>query len=339
MQKDQMLVVHLPQNSKYDAFKNGLKSMPSLDHVSVNSMELFQNSGGRFFVNNPFDKTKSLGFAFMNIDKEFLQNMKIDWLIKPRDMNQIGTDKTTIINEAAATELGKKPKDMLDIQLGLGNMSLKVIGVVKNFHYMSVHSPVEPMSIMVANEKDLSLLENDINFYVKINAKKDVQAQITAIGSLHKKLMPNETFSYYFLDQAFSKLYQSEERLTKMFSVFTLLALFISCLGLFGLATFSAQRRTKEIGIRKVLGASILQVSTLLSKEFLKLVILAIVLACPLGWWLMNTWLKDFPYKTAISWEIYSLAGVLTLSIAIGTVVYQSIKSAMMNPVQSLKTE
>ena len=182
-------------------------------------------------------------------------------------------------------------------------------------------------------------MQDGINFYLKVNPKNNIASQISVIENLHKSLMPDDTFEYYFLDQAFDKLYQAEDRLATMFGVFTLLALFISCLGLFGLATFSAQRRTKEIGIRKVMGASILQISTLISKEFLILVLVAICLACPLGWWLMNAWLQDFAYRTQISWEVYGIAAMLTIIIALSTITYQAIKAAMMNPVKSLKVE
>ena len=147
------------------------------------------------------------------------------------------------------------------------------------------------------------------------------------------------SLNYQFLDEAFDSMYRSEQRIGKIFISFAILAIFVACLGLFGLATFTAEQRTKEIGIRKVMGASVIQIVNLLSKDFLRLVILGIVIASPVAYWAMNKWIQDFAYRDEISWWIFVWAGLISIIIALLTVSYQAIKAAMANPVKSLRTE
>jgi len=167
----------------------------------------------------------------------------------------------------------------------------------------------------------------------------NVKETIAKIEDKWKGMTSNQPFDYQFMDEAFDSIYRSEQRVGKIFITFAILAIFIACLGLFGLATFSAEQRTKEIGIRKVLGASVLQITTLLSKDFLKLVLIAFVIASPIAYYFMDKWLADFAYRITISWWIFALAGVSAISIALFTVSWQSIKAALTNPVKSLRSE
>jgi putative ABC transport system permease protein len=175
---------------------------------------------------------------------------------------------------------------------------------------------------------------------VSVNiAAANLPATIAAIENKWKTLIPNRPFSYFFLDEYFNKQYRGEEKFGKLFLNFAILAIFISCLGLLGLASYSTMQRTKEIGIRKVMGASVKGIINLLSKEFLTLVVLSFFIAMPVAWYFMHAWLKDFAYRTDISWWVFVLAGILALLIAITTVSFQAIKAAIANPVKSLRTE
>ena len=176
--------------------------------------------------------------------------------------------------------------------------------------------------------------------YLIIEAKTDNYYQfLTKVEKVWNKSVPGVPFEYSFFDQDLQKQYADENTLMKIFNVFMTIAILISCLGLFGLATFTAQTKTKEIGIRKVLGASVMSITALLSKDFLKLVLIAFVLAAPLAWYFMSTWLKDFAYKTDLHWWIFAIAGIGSMLIALVTVSYQAIRAALMNPVKSLKSE
>jgi len=176
--------------------------------------------------------------------------------------------------------------------------------------------------------------------YLIVHAKaSDISTVLKSIEGSWKKLNPNEPFEFSFLDEDFQKNYDAENRLSSLLGYFTLIAIVICCLGLFGLATFSAEQRTKEIGIRKVLGASVGGIVTLLSKDFLKLVAISIVIASPIAWYIMNKWLQDFAYRTNIGWMVFAVAGILALLIALITISFQAIRAAVSNPVKSLRTE
>ena len=167
----------------------------------------------------------------------------------------------------------------------------------------------------------------------------DFSSVIASIEDIWKKQAPGQPFNYRFMDDAFNTTYNTEHRLGSIFIIFTVLSIFIACLGLFGLASFNAQKRTKEIGVRKVLGASVKQITYGLTTDFLKLVAIATVIALPLGWYFMNIWLEDFSYRIDINWQILAFSAFLVIGIAILTVSYQSIKAAIANPVKSLRTE
>jgi putative ABC transport system permease protein len=167
----------------------------------------------------------------------------------------------------------------------------------------------------------------------------NIAGTVKNVEAIWKKLAPGESFSYSFLDDDFNGMYASEQRTGKIFVVFAILAIFIACLGLFGLATYAAEQRTKEIGIRKVLGATVSNIAAMLSKDFLKLVIIAAIITFPVAGWVMNKWLQDFAYRINISWWIFLVAGLVAVVIALLTIGFQAIKAAVSNPVKSLRTE
>jgi len=211
--------------------------------------------------------------------------------------------------------------------------SMQVVGVMKDFNYSSLHNEVKPLEL---DYEGRSMRLSKMTVSVNSNNYKSLLAKLEA--AWHKNL-PGVPFEYQFLDEVMQKQYESEETLGNIINSFTLMAILISSLGLFGLASFSAEQRSKEIGIRKVLGASVSGIVQLLSKDFVKLVLLSFIIGTPIAWWAMNKWLSAFAYRTPISWWMFALAGLIAVCIAIITVSFQAIRAAVANPTKSLKTE
>ena len=235
-----------------------------------------------------------------------------------------------VLNETAVKLLGLKPPvvgQWFEFQSRRG----QIIGVTKDFHFKSFHEKIEPMVMFY-----------DPTWHAQIFVKTSPGATTTALAEterIWKERFPETPLDYKFLDDSFEQLYKADRQAGQLFNVFSGIAILISCLGLFGLATFTAEQRTKEIGIRKVLGASVASIVALLSKDFVKLVLVAIVIASPIAWYAMNEWLADFAYKIDIGWWVFALAGGLAVGIALLTVSFQSVKAALMNPVESLRSE
>jgi putative ABC transport system permease protein len=215
---------------------------------------------------------------------------------------------------------------------GLGKKG-RIIGVVKDFHFNSLQQKVSPVVIHIMPQWF---------WYSYLSVRLPVANVKTTLHSLEQvwsKTLPNHPFDYFFVDQDFAKQYQSEQRLSRLSVVFSVLIIVISCLGLLGLVIVAVEQRTKEIGVRKVLGATIAGITTLISKDFLKLVTFAIVIASPIAWWIMDKWLADFAYRIQISWWVFAIAGILAILIALLTVSIRAIGAAVANPVKSLRTE
>jgi putative ABC transport system permease protein len=208
---------------------------------------------------------------------------------------------------------------------------IEITGVINDFHIRSLHNQIEPLVLVVKKQGADHML-------VRVQGQY-VQAALGYIKDTFASVNPGQPFEYAFLDQSFAKQYKSDERRGVLFLTFSCVAILIACIGLFGLATFTAEQRTREIGVRKVLGASVASVVTLLSADFLKLVMIAIVVAAPIGWYLMDTWLQGFAYKIDMAWWVFVLAGTVSIFIALLTVSFQSVRAALMNPVQSLRTD
>jgi putative ABC transport system permease protein len=205
-----------------------------------------------------------------------------------------------------------------------------VIGVVKDFHFRSLHERISPLLMVLAPDPG--------NLVVKVKTA-NTAALIEKLQKRFKEYGAEDPMSYSFLDERYSNTYKTEEKVGTILGIFAGLTIFVACLGLFGLAKFTAEQRTKEIGIRKVLGATVPQVSAMLSKEFIKLILIACFIAFPLAWYAMNQWLQDFAYRINIGWYVFLIAGIVVLLVALFTVSFQAIKAALMNPVKSLRTE
>ena len=254
----------------------------------------------------------------------------------PENIAKEDTICYTLINEAVAGYLGfKNPEEAIGkkILTELGDYSI-VSGVVKNFNYRSLKDEIGGYMYYKMNDGPESVRTLMVRYQTR-----DLPQMVGQFQEVLKKDIPDIAFDYQFVDKHVQNLYASEERTANAAKVFSLLAIFIACLGLFGLAAFTAEQRTKEIGVRKVLGASVSGITVLLSKDFLKLVILSIIIAAPVAWWVMTKWLQDFVYKINISWWVIGVAGLTAIIIALITVSFQAIKAAMANPVESLRTE
>jgi len=281
-----------------------------------------------------------------SVDYDLIETMGIEVIEGRSFSREVPADVTNafIINEAALREaremlgpawdapLDKKIERYLRLQSEwiLGKRG-RVIGVVRDFHYQSLHHRIAPLVLQ------LSPSSRD-HFVVRLQSA-DLPGTLAHLEATWKEFIPERPFEYYFLDAAFDRLYRAEQRTATLFSVFTGLSLIIACLGLFGLAAFTAEQRTKEIGVRKVLGASLTDIVVLLSKGFATLVVVAFVVAVPLGYLAMDRWLQNYAYRIDLSWPIFLIAGLSALLVALLTVSYQALKAALTNPVESLRYE
>ena len=272
------------------------------------------------------------------VDYDFLQTMNFRLVSGrlfsrqfPGDTNnRMVVNQTTLRTFAIPTEkaIGQK----LNFTYQGQTNTFEIVGVVNDFHFEDLHQPIQPFAFLLNNRPDFNYLVVHVN-------TDNAQNALAFLEQTWKILRFDEPFTYSFISEDFQRNYNAEVRTSHIVSYFTLITILIACLGLFGLATFTAEARTKEIGVRKVLGASVSSIVALLSKDFLKLVLIAIVIASPIAWWAMNRWLQDFAYKIDIEWWVFALAGLLAVGIALLMVSFQSIRAALMNPVKSLRSE
>ncbi len=274
------------------------------------------------------------GQAIFQVGLDFIDHYGLELVAGRSYSRDYPSDSTSalVINEAAARQYGySNPADIIGKKFDQWGRAGEVIGVVKDFNYISLHNAVEPLTLP---------FEAYASRYMSLKVTgKDLPAMLSQIEEVWKQLAPHRPFIYSFLDEDFNKQYESDFRFRQIFTTFSVLAILIACLGLLGLATYTAEQRTKEIGIRKVLGANVANIVGLLSRDFIKLVLIAIVVATPLAWYVMNRWLEGFAYQVSIHWWIFLVSGVLAVIVALVTISFQSVKAALMNPVKSLKSE
>jgi len=276
------------------------------------------------------DPNLNLFFADGVVGYDFIKTLDLK-LLSGRDFSKDFNDSTSfILNETAVNKIGMK--DPIGKTITWGRHDGTVVGVLKDFHFNSLHEAIEPLIIRLDENWSWGTI------LVRIKAGQ-TKAAIASLQKICTSLNPKFPFTYQFSDLEYAKLYKSEQVVSKLSNLFASLAIFISCLGLFGLAMFTAEQRNKEIGVRKVLGASAQNIITLLSINFLKPVVIAFFIAFPVAWWAMTKWLQGFAYRVHITWQIFFIAGTVALLIALFTVSFQVIKAAVVNPVKSLRTE
>lgn len=312
-----------------ETVKQRLTNIPGVTGVSFASNPIIDNQNSTGDIKwGAGEVDHELVVTPMAIDEQFIPLLKMN-LIAGENFKSISTDSTHfIINQTAAKAMGMT--NPVGQNLELYETKGTIVGVVEDYHFRDLKSDIGPAVMYYAPDA--------YRVYLKTSGT-NTTATIAAVEELWKEYTPDFPLDYSFLDASYEKMYREDQRTGKLFNIFSVIAILVSCLGLFGLTTYAAQLKKREIGIRKVLGASVFQVTRLLSKDFLILVVVAAVVAIPLAWYVMQLWLQDFVYKTAMSWWIFALAGGITLLIAMLTVSIQAIKAATANPVKSIKTE
>lgn len=314
--------------------KQELKQLSGVNNVS---MSPYQPTGEDrlktgLFPDRTIDVKKDVLSEFWSADDEYVSTMGFK-LIAGRNFSKLlASDSSAIIvNESLVRKFGwKDPLNKHIFRNSVGLQEFHVIGVVKDFNFESLRSEISPLALTYAEDNGA------IN--VRLHTS-NLSGLMTQIENKWKEFSPNQQFSYSFMDADFDSTYRTEHRVGTLFISFSTLAILIACLGLFGLAAYAAEQRNKEIGIRKVLGATVSGIVGMLSMDFIKLVLIAIVIASPLAWWVMSRWLQDFAYRTEMHWWILAIAGITAILIAFFTISFQSIKAAIANPVKSLRSE
>ncbi|HVV55054.1 MAG TPA: ABC transporter permease [Mucilaginibacter sp.] len=311
-----------------------LKQLPGVVNTTMTSYLPTGNDRNMtgLFPQLPIDIRQDVLSEFWPVDENYLNTIGIKLIAGRNFSKQMATDTSAmIVNEAFAAKFGfKDPLGKTVYRDSYGIQPYHIIGVVKDFNFSSLRDKIEPCALVYAPD------------YGTISAKlktADLSALMSQVAHKWKQFSPNQQFSYSFMDQDFDTAYRSEQKLGTLFISFSALAILIACLGLFGLAAYAAEQRTKEIGIRKVLGASVSGIVGILSVDFLRLVFISILIASPLAWYFMNKWLQGFAFRTEFHWWILAVAGVLAVLIAFLTISFQSVKAAIANPVKSLRSE
>lgn len=336
--KDNVVVIPLMDRSLVQSVNSimaELRSYEGVISVATSSHNMGGHTSGGSFLPEGFTEAQAQMMNWMNVDENYLPAMKMEIAAGRNFSRSFATDSASavIVNEAAVRAIGWE--DPLGKTIGFpgddSGTKMTIVGVVKDFHYVSPQMAVEPL--LIGN--DTARLRSVI---VRISPD-NMPATLAWLENKWKDFDPDRPFEYSFMDEAYNEQYRTEEKLLGIFVNFTLFAVFVACLGLFGLASFSAERRTKEIGIRKVLGSSAWKIVLLLSRDFAKWVLIANIIAWPLAWYLSNKWLEDFAYKVSVGPSLFVTAGLLALAIALFTVSFQAFKAASSNPVESLRYE
>jgi putative ABC transport system permease protein len=337
--KDHIVTISGFPADQFAAFKTELLANPAIKNIGRSSRlpsgRLLDDQGIQVGDANQTIPVKA-DVKYVNADDGFIPTYGIK-LAAGRNFNHLmATDSNKyLINVAAVAALGfKTPQNAVGKDIIYGGVSGKIIGVMEDFHFESLHQQIIPMLMRMPSFA--------YNNYGRLSIKIDghnVQGALNMIENTWKKYQPEKPFEYTFLDERFQKLYHTEQQQGDLFTVFSFIAIFIACLGLFGLSAFTISQRVKEIGVRKVLGASVQQIVTELSKDFLKLVVIAAFISLPVAWYAMNKWLLDFAFRVSIQWWVLAMAGLIAVVIAFLTISFQSVKAALANPVKSLRSE
>jgi len=337
--RKQLLSIHNTDQigSRIEPLKSSLSQISGVENLTVTGFlpVNYYRYSNTFFPTPTLDMNGSISMQQWVIDEDYLATMGME-LVEGRNFLEGKTDSTSVIlNESAAKFLGHE--DILERKLyriidedTKTITEYRIVGIVKDFNFSSLREKVEPLVFVNGSDPG--------GMTLKINAA-DIPGLLSKVEADWKSQIPDLPFEYSFMDADFDQLYQSERQSAKLITIFASLSIFISCLGLFGLATYMAEQRTKEVGIRKVLGASAAGITTLLSKDFIKLVLLAVAIATPLAYFLTGQWLQDFAYRIDLPWWVFVVSGLIAVTIALATVSFQAIKAALMNPVSSLKSE
>ena len=328
-------------NTPYESFRNELLQNPEIRDVARSSRiptgRLLDDMGASAYVGDSL-RPITTDIKFLATDYDFIPTYGVHVVAGRNFSRAFGTDTSNfILNEAAVQAIGwKSSEDAVGRNFKYGQFKGKVLGVVSDFHFESLRQKIVPMILVNTPVSPTDSYFNTLS--VKITGNH-VAGALATLEKTWRKYMPEIPFHYSFLDESYTKLYESEQRQGTIFTIFACIAIFIACLGLFGLSAFTISQRIKEIGVRIVLGAKVNSIVTLLSGDFLKLVLIASVIAFPIAWYAMAHWLQDFAYRIDIQWWVFVLSAVLALIVALGTVSFHAVRAAMANPVKSLRSE
>lgn len=324
-------------NNQLSSFKNELSKLNDIKNVTLSGY--LPNTGDRnsngFFPTPAMNQKEALIMQNWIVDENYIPTLDIQLLQGRNFSQQMPTDSMAIIvNEAAARYLPKE--DLLNRKLyqvddpGKPPNVYTIIGVIKNFNFNSIRDQISPLAFTLGRSPgSISMRINSAN----------IPALLEQVKQKWQAMAPGQPFAWSFMDEEFNNQFKADQQTGQLFIAFAILAIFIACLGLFGLVTYAAEQRIKEIGVRKILGASVSNIVTMLSKDLLKLVLLANIIAWPVAWWIMNSWLQDFAYRIQIGWWVFAVAGIIAVLIALVTVSFKAIKAALANPVRSLRSE
>ncbi|MBC2844722.1 ABC transporter permease [Winogradskyella flava] len=333
--KEHTLVIPTQIGNSQDALKTSISAIPGVKGIALaSSVPGSGNPAAYSEIENQNGDLQVANLDLYFVNEDYIPQLGMEVVAGRAFSRDFASDSTQamIINEKAVSLLGyTNAKDAIGARYQQWGSNGQIIGVVKDFNFRSLQQDIAPIT--------MRLDPNSTNIMTVKIASNNITQTIGAIEKTWLSMMPADPFEYYFLDELFDEQYEAEEDFGNLFLSFALLAIFISCLGLLGLAAHSTIQRKKEIGIRKVIGASVGSIVNLLSKDFIKLVGIAFVISAPLAWYAMHNWLEDFAYKIDIEWWMFIMAGVIAITIALATVSFQAIKSATTNPVKSLRTE
>lgn len=336
LNKEQVLVLPMETSDHYLPFRDALRHLSGVRAVGAASFALYKGGTSGFFTQTPTTH-EDVFINVISVDTAFISVLDIPWLkrsdlpLRPDDL---------IINEAAVDKLKLNRDSISGAALMLGKDSSPIVGLVQNFDISSARYAQEALVMSIQYDSTAaSLLDKGSCLYLQLASTQGLEAQLQQIKVVHEQHRPDVPFDYYFLDDAFQHLYEAEQRLSFIFTTFTGLAIWIACMGMFGLVAFSTERRLKEIGIRKVLGAPVPGIILMLSREFFILLLISILLAVPVSWWGIQRWLSAFAYHIQVSAGVFVLAAVMMIVIAACTLILQTIRAAHTNPAQVLKRE
>ena len=333
--KDQQVVIFTNYDKNKDVFKSSLKEITGVKSTTYSNCAPGGNPYSAYTkIQNRAGEMQQMNIDYYAVDFDFINQFGLKMVAGRQFSTEFPTDtgKAMILNEASVKMLGyATPQDAIGRDFSQWGREGKIIGVLKDFHAKSLQTEIKPMVFRIEPYGWGTIS-------IKVDGR-NLPKTLAAIESKWKTIIPNRPYAFNFLDESFNKLYRSEEQFGKLFFNFAVLAIFISCLGLLGLASYSTIQRTREIGVRKVLGASVTSIVNLLSVDFIKQVLIAFVIAVPVAWWGMHSWLKDFAYRTQITWWVFAAAGLTAVMIAFFTISFQAIRAALENPVKSLRTE
>ena len=335
--RDNVIMIPVGGSFKnYPAFNHDIRALAGISAVSTSRYGMFSYYDMIGMPGKTKDETVML--PSLDVDQDFFRLVGLKWKYPPLAHDNLGTGNKIVLNELAVEKL-HLPANPVGSYVNPGSSTI-VAGVVKNFNFGSLEDPIQPLGLWVLSDTAKFWKTQGGRFlFARIKPHINLPALLGAMQKTYKKYDADTPFDYTFMDDAFNARYKAEDRLASIFSIFTVITIILAGMGLFGLAAFTIEQRTKEIGIRKVLGASISSINALLSKDFLKLVLLSILIASPIAWYVMHNWLQGFAYRINIQWWMFAGAGLLAIIVAVITISYHALKAAIINPVKSLRSE